>query len=194
MTKPLTITGRWNAKRKCIDVDPIFWDDCGPIGDGTEVVSVVTTDRHPEQLRWYWSALGAICKSGAFDGDKDQLDDHLRIAVGFGKWRPIAAETSVHEPAWEAAWQMWSALGQSVTGPVRIALRKAIESYAAASPQRAIFIPDSIAMSKCDGRRFKRFVFFCERYLAEKWGIDTGALFKEAESEAGPLEQKRRAA
>lgn len=132
---------------------PVFLDDLRAIPEGVEVVVQVTDDRNPQHLKWYWAVLGAICDSGAFDGDKDSLDDYIRLGVGFGKWRPLL-------------------------------------------DGRAVFIPNSIALSRCSGRRFKRFIWFMGRFVAQKFGIDTAQVFAIADRESGLLDpqEERRAA
>ena len=132
---------------------PVFLDDLRAIPEGVDVVVTAHDDRNPAQLAWYWAMLSAICRSGAFDGDKDELDDFVRLGVGFGKWRPI-------------------------------------------SDGRAVFIPNTIRISRCNGRRFTRFLWYVERFLAERLGIDTAQVFAAADREAGPLDpaEERRAA
>lgn len=134
----LTATAVWDRKKKTFSPDPIFWEDCDAIADRAEVTIVITTDRNPEQLRLFHWLLSLICKSGAWDGDKDSLDDFTRIGTGFGKWR-------------------------------------------AASDGRGIFIPNSVALSKCGGLEFERFLYFAHRLWAERLGVDTEALRKEAD-------------
>lgn len=171
----LTVTGTWNAQRKCIEVDPIFWDDL-KISDKTQVTSVVTTDRNPDQLKAYWAILGDIVESGAWDGDKDTLDDNTRMRVGFGKWRPIASEMNIVEEAFSASWAVWSAMTGLIAKKSQDAFRAAVEAYVKASPPRVVFIPNSIALSKLDGLKFTEFMRSAEKEWAEWLGVDVATL------------------
>lgn len=169
-----TVTGIWNAQKKCVEVHPIFWEDVA-IKDGTEVTAVISADRNPDQLRAYWATLGNIISGGYWNGDKDSLDDYTRQGIGFGKWRAIASG-GLDEAAFQAAWKEWSAVAGDTP---ESAFRKAVEAYEAAIPGRVIFVPDSIALSRCDGTKFQRFMFFAERLWAEKLGVDIEALRRE---------------
>lgn len=173
----LTVTAKWNWQKKAFEVHPTFWDDI-KVADGAEITAVLTTDRNPAQLRFYWWFLGRIVESGLFDGDKDTLDDYTRMTVGFGRWRPIAAETDVLEPAWLAAWQTFLTL----TGLERLKkhFRKSVETYVAATPPRVVFIPDSISMARCDGVKFNAYLRDAEKVWGERLGVDVEAIRRDA--------------
>lgn len=173
----LTVTGKWNFAKKCVEVHPVFWDDV-KVPDGSDVTAVLSLDRNPAQLRFYWAVAGEIVKAGYWDSDKDGLDDWTRMAVGFGKWRPIAAETAVLEVAYNSAWQIFLVR----TGMERLAkaFRAAIEAYVAATPPREVFIPDSISMARCDGIKFNEYLRSAEKVWAERLHVDIEAIRREA--------------
>lgn len=57
----------------------------------------------------------------------------------------------------------------------------------------ATFIPKSISFARCDQTRFRRFVFFTEKFLAERLGVDTETIFAEADRETGHAVDRRAA-
>lgn len=129
---------------------PVFLEELLAIPEGREVTVELSLDRNPDQLKWYWAMLGACIRAGYWDGDKDGLDDRIRLGIGWGKWRAKDDGTS-------------------------------------------IFIPKSIALTRCDGLRFKRFLFYVERFLAERMGVDTETIFAEANRETGHSVDRRAA-
>lgn len=178
----LTITGKWSTKRKSIDIDHIFLEDLEGIPDGTEVCAVITTDRNPDGLRAYWALLGSIVRSGdgGWQGDKDSLDDFIRQGVGFGKWRVIASEEVVDHTGFDAAWEAFGAVAGETSEKVKAALHFALTRYLKTVPARSVFIPDSIALSKCDGRKFGRFWWAMEKFLADRLGVNVDDHKREA--------------
>lgn len=57
----------------------------------------------------------------------------------------------------------------------------------------ATFVPKSISFARCDQNRFKRFVFFAEKLLAERLGVDTATVFAQADQETGHSVDRRAA-
>lgn len=171
----ITVTGTWNAKRKCVDVHPLFWEDMHEI-DGAEVEVSIYAKGNPAQLRAYWAMIGNIVEVGYWKGDKDSLDDYTRQGIGFGKWRTIASADIIDETGWEAGWEAWTLLTALTTDAIRSALRAALSVYLKAVPARMVWIPNSIALSRCSSSKYHQLLRDSEVLWTERLGVDVPEL------------------
>lgn len=51
------------------------------------------------------------------------------------------------------------------------------------------FVPKSISFARCDETRFRRFVHYAEKFLAERLSVDTAAVFAEADEATGKMKR-----
>jgi hypothetical protein len=49
-----------------------------------------------------------------------------------------------------------------------------------------IFVPRSISPARCSPNAFRRFIWFAERFLADRLNVDTGAVFAAIDMSVGP--------
>lgn len=60
----------------------MFREDLHAVVEGKEVMVRVWMARNPKQDRWFWAMLTELVSSGVFDGTKEALHRHLKIALG----------------------------------------------------------------------------------------------------------------